>query len=331
MNELPTGQTIEKAVLLAGRAPSLHNSQPWHWTFDGHALRLFAVPERRLPATDTAGRQMLISCGIALGYLRAAMAAAGWRILVARFPDPNRRTHLATITFRPAGFVTEGDRARADAILRRHTDRLPFAAPAGWSDFETVLRSTVDPADATLTVLHDDSRPTLARASEMSASLRRYDPGYHAELQWWTGHVIADAGVPEEALISEQERQHVSVGRKFPTVTGDQPEEVADDHSVILVLSTGDDTAEDLVRCGEALSTVLLECTLAGYATCPLTHLTEVPQSRAAVRTLLDGSEVPQVLVRVGSTPATAEHAPQTPRRPLDEILAMPGSAERAD
>lgn len=196
MKQLPTGATIEKAVLLAARAPSLHNSQPWHWTFDGDALRLFAEPERMLPATDTFGRQMLISCGIALNHLRAAMAATGWRILVARFPDPNRREHLATIAFRPAQIVTDGDRARADAILRRHTDRLPFAAPTGWSDFESVLRTTFDPEDATLDVLRDDSRPTLARASEMTAALRRYDSGYHAELQWWTGHTVADAGVP---------------------------------------------------------------------------------------------------------------------------------------
>ncbi|MFQ6328674.1 hypothetical protein ACLMAL_21380 [Nocardia sp. CWNU-33] len=74
MNRLPTGETIEKAVLRAGRAPSLHNSQPWHWTFDGQTLRLFAVPERMLPATDTFGRQMLISCGIALSHLSAAIA-----------------------------------------------------------------------------------------------------------------------------------------------------------------------------------------------------------------------------------------------------------------
>lgn len=53
------------------------------------------------------------------------------------------------------------------------------------------------------------------------------------------------------------------------------------DHSMILVLSTDGDTLDELVRCGEVLSTVLLECTLTGYATCPLTHLTEVPHSRA--------------------------------------------------
>ncbi|MEV0295453.1 NAD(P)H nitroreductase [Nocardia sp. NPDC050710] len=324
MNEVPIGRTIEKAVLLAGRAPSLHNSQPWHWTFDGEALRLFAVPERMLPATDTAGRQMLISCGIALGHLRAAMAAAGWRIFVARFPNPHRRDHLATITFHPAEIVTDGDRDRADAILRRHTDRLPFAAPTGWSDFEFVLRTTFDPADGTLDVLRDDSRPMLARASEMTASLRRYDSGYHAELQWWTGHTIASAGVPDEALISPEERQRVSVGRQFPTTTGaPRRGEIADDHSVILVLSTDSDAAEDLVPCGEVVSTVLLECTLAGFATCPLTHLTEVPRSRAVVRELTAHSGLPQVLIRVGIAPESEQNGPVTPRRPLAEILDM--------
>ncbi|MGQ4600790.1 Acg family FMN-binding oxidoreductase [Nocardia sp. R6R-6] len=326
MNQLPTGATIEKAVLLAGRAPSLHNSQPWRWMFDGAALRLFAVPERMLPATDVAGRQMLISCGIALNHLRVAMAAAGWRILVARFPDPNCRDHLATLTFRPAQIVTDGDRARADAILQRHTDRLPLAAPTGWSDFESVLRTTFDPDDATLDVLHNDSRPILARASEMTVSLRRYDSAYHAELQWWTGHTVADSGVPRETLISPEERQRVTVGRQFPTSTTSTPRrsEISADRSVILVLSTDSDGPDDLLRCGEVLSTVLLECTLAGFATCPLTHLTEVPRSRALVRELIGRSRLPQVLIRVGTAPEHAEAAAATPRRPLTEILDMP-------
>ncbi|WP_068054992.1 Acg family FMN-binding oxidoreductase [Nocardia xishanensis] len=328
MGHLPTGEIIEKAVLLAGRAPSLHNSQPWHWTFDGATLRLFAVPERMLAATDTSGRQMLISCGIALGHLRAALAAAGWRIRVARFPDPNRREHLADITFEPARMVTDGDRERADAILRRHTDRLPFLAPTGWPDFEYVLRSTFDPSDASLYILGDDSRPTLARASEMTASLRRYDADYHAELRWWTGHTIADTGVPEQALPSQEERQRVTVGRRFPDATAaSRRSEVAADQSMILVLSTDGDTPDELVRCGEVLSTVLLECTLAGYATCPLTHLIEVPHSRAMVGELTASSSRPQVLVRVGIAPESEENAPATPRRPLGEILEMTESA----
>lgn len=326
MNPHPSGETIEKAVFLAGRAPSLHNSQPWHWSFDGAAMRLYAVPDRSLPATDTSGRQRLLSCGIALDHFRVAMAASGWRCAVARFPNPNRRDHLVTIIFHPAQVVTEADRDRADAIARRHTDRRPFAEPTDWADFETVLRTLVDPADAVLTVLPPQSRPRLAHASELTAALRRYDSGYQAELHWWTGHTIASAGVPRRALSTAQERARVDVGRSFPNdLSAAARVELPSDRSAIVVLSTDSDTAEDLVRCGAALSTVLLESTVAGFATCPLTHLIELRGSRAIVRDLTGRSELPQVLVRIGLAAAPDDEVLPTPRRPLAEILDMPG------
>ncbi|UGT67829.1 hypothetical protein LTT66_32385 [Nocardia gipuzkoensis] len=97
------------------------------------------------------------------------------------------------------------------------------------------------------------------------------------------------------------------------------------------VLSTDRDTPEDLVRCGEVLSTVLLECTLAGFATCPLTHLTEVPSSRAVVRELTAHSGLPQVLIRVGIAPESEPNAPATSRRPLSEILDIAESDRKPD
>ncbi|MET9492963.1 NAD(P)H nitroreductase [Nocardia sp. NPDC006630] len=324
MSQVPTGETIERAVRLAGRAPSLHNSQPWHWVFDGTVLRLHSDRTRLLPSTDTSGRQLLISCGVALGHLRAALAAAGWRAQVAYFPNPTQRDHLATVRFLPAHIVTDADRDRAAAIERRRTDRLPFETPVGWQDFETVLRTVVDPDDAVLTVLPDTARAALAHASLITASLRRYDAAYQAELQWWAGHSHAAEGIPASALISREERERVSVGRTLPTVSGDSRRtEVADDRSSILVLSTTADTPEELVRCGEALSTVLLECTAAGYATCPLTNMTELPHGRAIVRDLVGGRVVPQVLVRAGTRPDTAPPPAATPRRPLPDILEI--------
>ncbi|GAB2727758.1 NAD(P)H nitroreductase [Nocardia thraciensis] len=292
--------------------------------FDGDALRLYSVPDRMLPATDTSGRQMIISCGIALDHLHAALAAAGWRTFIRRFPDPNRRDHLADVRFQRARVITDGDRDRAEAIVRRYTDRLPFAAPEGWDDFETVLRTTFDPADAVLDVLGDSARPALTGASELSAALRRYDSDYHAELQWWTGHVVASAGIPREALITRAERQHVAIGRPLPVGSAHRPQSAAD-RSTILVLSTDGDTSDDWLGCGEVLSRVLLECTLAGYATCPLTHLTEVPRARAIVRELTGRNMLPQILIRVGTAPGHEESAP-TPRLPLADILRVTGS-----
>lgn len=326
MTEGPNDTTVERAVRLAGRAPSLHNSQPWLWRYDGRVLRLHAVPERMLSTTDPSGRQMLISCGAALAHLRAAMAAAGWQLSIARFPDPNARNHLVDITFHRSPIVTEAELARGEVINRRYTDRRPFGEPEGWSDFETVLRSTVDPYDAAVDVLPEDSRATLAHAAQMTAALRRYDSGYHAELHWWTGHVISATGVPRSALASSGEQGRVGVGRQFPTRGAEsEPEEDAEiDRAAVLALSTTSDSHDEVVRCGEVLSTVLLESTLAGYATCPLTHLTEVPRSREVVRELIGGERrLPQVLVRIGAPPPQDRPVERTPRLPLRDILAM--------
>ena len=103
---------IEGAVLLACRAPSIHNSQPWRLIAADGELRLFFDSHRVPRATDHSGRESVISCGALLDHLRVAAAAAGWHADIARFPNPNDLDHLATIEFHRREFVTEADRAR---------------------------------------------------------------------------------------------------------------------------------------------------------------------------------------------------------------------------
>ena len=120
---------IRVAVQLACRAPSLHNSQPWHWVAEGPGLDLYVDRSRVLPSADKSGREAHIGCGAVLDHLRVAMRAAGWTANVDRFPDLNNLDHLASVDFSPMSVVTDCHRRRADAILHRRTDRLPFAAP----------------------------------------------------------------------------------------------------------------------------------------------------------------------------------------------------------
>jgi len=315
---------IKGAMELAVRAPSLHNSQPWRWVADGGVLELFADPTRIGRSTDSTGREVLISCGAVLDHLRVAMAAAGWEASVERLPNPNNRDHLATLEFRPMEFVTDAHRARAQAIRHRRTDRLPFAAPPQWDAFEPVLRETLAASVADLDVIPDDSRPLLADASRLTADLRRYDSAYHAELQWWTTHSDLSQGIPETALASEEEARRVDVARDFPTGGhAERRAQVGRDHSKILVLSTYDDSRENALGCGEALSTVLLECTMASLATCTLTHMIERHASREIVRRLTERIAEPQLLIRVGTIPSTDSPPLPTPRRPVSEILQI--------
>jgi hypothetical protein len=327
-NEMPQTtldlEVVKRAVLLACRAPSVHNSQPWHWMSEGGGLQLFVDRRHWVQSADCSGREAIISCGAVLDHLRIAMVAAGWQAHIERFPNPNNLDHLASVEFSPLEFVTEAQRKRAEAILQRRTDRLPFLHPTFWRWFEPVLRTSVDDTVVTLDVLSDEVRPQLAEASQLTETLRRYDASYHAELQWWTSPFALSAGIPPDALASTSERWRVDVARDFPARSDvDRRPDVGVDWSKILVLSTAEDTRAAVFGCGEALSTVLLECTMAGMATCALTHLIELDESRDIVRRLTSEHGEPQVLIRAGIAPPIEDLPAATPRRPLGDVLEI--------
>jgi hypothetical protein len=325
-------KVIRDAVRLACRAPSLHNSQPWHWVAEGASLQLFGDSDRVVRSADRSGREALLSCGAVLDHLRVAMAAAGWTANVDRFPNPNNLHHLASIDFSPMKFVSDGHRRRADAILARRTDRLPFAAPPEWESLERALHGIVDTDLVRLDVIPDELRAQLAEASQLTESLRLYDSSYHAELQWWTAAYAVTEGIPHSSLVSAAESDRVDVGRTFPvTQRPERRTELGEDHSKVLVLSTYDDSRDSTLQCGEMLSAVLLDATMAGLATCPLTHITEIAASREIVAALIEQDTLPQVLIRVGLAPAIGEVPPPTPRRPLREVLEIRPPRESAE
>ena len=287
-------------------------------------MHLYVDRSRTVPATDYSGREAILSCGAVLDHLRIAMTAARYETTIARFPDPNDPSHLATLEFRPTDHATKAQQDRARAILQRRTDRLPLDPPTEWHLFEPVLRSSFDEDVVMLDVLSDEQRPRLVEASELSEALRREDSSYHVELDWWTSPFALAQGLPPSALLSVTERRRVEIARNFPIRSQqDRRSEIAADSSKILVLSTPDDTRADVVRCGEVLSTVLIECTMVGMATCTLTHLIESEESREVVGRLIGHRGDPQVLIRVGKAPPMESTPAPTPRRPLASVLQI--------
>ena len=111
---------------------------------------------------------------------------------------------------------------------------------------------------------------------------------------------------PDSALVSSSEAERVDVARVFPPAGGRhrrvrrRPRPLQD-RGPLHLRTTG----PDVLRCGEALSAVLLECTVAGMATCTLTHMTEMAASRKIIAQIAGTTGQPQVLIRVGRSPAT--------------------------
>jgi hypothetical protein len=173
-------------------------------------------------------------------------------------------------------------------------------------------------------VVADDARPILAEASQLTEALHSYDTSYLSELRWWTSPFESDAShVPESAMVSSSEAARVDVARAFPPAGGGHRRAAIDhDHSKILVLSTPhDDDRLDVLRCGEALSALLLECTVAAMATCTLTHMTEMAMSRNSIARITGTAGQPQLLVRVGKSPVYRRRVEPTARRPVTEVL----------
>jgi hypothetical protein len=54
-------EVITKAVELACRAPSIHNSQPWRWVASSAVVDLFADPNRIVRSHDSSGREAIMS------------------------------------------------------------------------------------------------------------------------------------------------------------------------------------------------------------------------------------------------------------------------------
>ena len=133
----PDADTLVTVLGTAARAPSVQNSQPWRWRVTRDGVNLYADWSRQLGDADSDRRDVLLSCGAVLDHCVVALAAAGWRPRVRRFPEPDQASNLALIELveMPASQVGTGPAIElAQAIPLRRTDRRPYSArpiPAG--------------------------------------------------------------------------------------------------------------------------------------------------------------------------------------------------------
>jgi len=323
-------ETLQAALRLAVRAPSVHNCQPWRWRVGPGAVHLYVDGFRQVPATDPHGRDLLISCGAVLHHLLVALGSLGHGARVRRMPDPAQPAHLASVEPFPAT-TASGDEALAAAISHRRTDRRRFSS---WPVPPELIGEMVEVAHLHGVGLEAITEPALRwklfRAISIAAEQQAMDPAYAAEISAWSGRApeavdgvpSANAPIPQHTPGQVPLRDYARPGLAQPPSTG-EPENAA-----LLLLTTPTDTARDWLRAGEATSALLLTATREGLASSPLTQPLEVDDTRDVIQGQVAKAQsaYPQILLRIGWAPAGSGELPPTPRRPLAEIITLLGS-----
>ncbi len=307
-------RTVRSAIELASHAPSVHNSQPWHWTVGRRVVHLTADLKRWLPATDADGRDLTVSCGAALHHLRVALAAVGVRAVVHRIPNPGEPDRLATLELEQ-GRSTLADLELATAITGRRTDRRPFSDWQIPEDSQRQLESAAVAQGAILRMVGAGGpRAALLEAIRQAEAQQKDIPGYGTELATWTGRRAGDDGVPAANLLHAR-TAGIPASRGFPEGDIGPYPLGRQDGAVLAVLGTASDDTLSRLRAGEALSAVLLTATTLDLATCALSQPLEIGATRRTLRDdVLSGTLSPQIVLRLG-WPPVGPPPPATPRR----------------
>ncbi|MBM9461564.1 nitroreductase family protein [Nocardioides sp. zg-536] len=310
---------VEELVGLACLAPSVHNTQPWRWRYDGHTLALAADDSRRLVHSDPASRNLTISCGAALDHLELAARALGYD--VSRVP-PGKGV-LARVALRRA---TAGPVADADlALLRsRGTDRRRFGTqPVPPEVLDALCDVAATRGVEARAVTADEDRVALEILANRAMSLVDLDAERRAEQRRWIDHSTRD-GIPRSQLPQDPDpmqarsrfRPDVVEDARLAARTGDR----------VIVLGGSVDDQDAWLRAGQALSALWLEATRRGLGVIPMTQPVEVDSVREELaRTLLEDAFVPHALVQVGLPVGEKHPATHTPRRPVAEVLEITG------
>jgi hypothetical protein len=312
---------LRRAAEQGALAPSVHNTQPWHFVVGPDWLELRAERVRRLWVLDPTARQLVISCGAALLNVRAVLSAVG-PVVVDRFPDPADPDLLARVSL-PGGAP---ERTRLTGLTaeigRRRTNRRPFTSRAVSDEVLLQLVAAAEEESSTLLELTADQRRrvrTLCREADLA---QEQDPAYREELRaWTTTDFDRRDGVPAMAVPHVDARgSYEGVVRRFDAGGSGwltAPDHVEPDPSWLLLVTEQDDPAAWL-RAGEALERLWLEASRLGCALGPLTQVVEVPETRARLRRGLGLTGFPHVRLRVGYAPPT----PATPRRKVGVVVS---------
>lgn len=329
LHPLNTAELSQHELLLFGvecarLAPTGHNCQPYRFRIGTDYVDLWTDQSRILPVIDPDEREMTMSCGVALFYLRLAFRHRGRCETVEIRPDPLLPRCIARVHLGEPTPKNEEDARLFHAIRRRHTNRLPFfpgAVPEGLP--ERLVRAAEREGGCLQVIGGKSERAAVARLIGEGVHAQSSSAAFQEEMDGWSPRLRL-GGTGDIFHHSTEMRGMITHGNmQVTTLYGDdflarRERLFAMEAPLLVMLGTVGDICQDWVNAGQALARVLLLAAASGVNATYLNHPIQVERLRPQLRDVIGMEAQPQLLLAMGYAPAVS---PAVPRRPLEEML----------
>jgi nitroreductase len=308
-------------------APSGHNTQPWRFSADDDAIRIYPDFTRRLPVVDPDDHALYISLGCAAENLVIAAAHHGLAANVEAFPadEPAEciRIRLAPGPSSDAGALFAAIPERQSN--RRSYDRKPIPAAdidqlLAANTSGTVSLQAFDPAQP-------DCEPIIALVREGNVAQFK-DPAFVDELVSWIRFSPAEVRARQDGLtasalgfpsVPRWLGQWIMTTLVKPHSEASKQAQAIGSSALLLLFVAQRNDKRHWVDVGRSFERVALTATALGVAHAHVNMPCEVEpiRRRLALHLGLAPDAQPLLLIRLGY----AKPLQHSPRRPVEQVL----------
>ena len=303
-------------------APSVYNTQPWQFDISQDGIELYADRTRMMPVRDPHGRQLVLSCGAALFYLRLAARHFGYSVRVETFPGADNIDLLARVELPGTEAVTAKEEGLFQAIPIRHTNRNKFRDTALPATMSAELRdAALQEGSLLLLVESEEDTRNIAELVAEADRIQWADKRFRNELAAWlrTSSSVSYDGVHTEALglgdfLSYSVPQIVR-NLDLGSDRAAHDAQLVQGPGAVAIVGTETDDAAGWLSAGQALAHVLLHAAGSGLSASFINQPIEIAPLRLRLRELCDCAPYPQVAMRIGygpDVPATLRRSART-------------------
>ncbi|HID43988.1 MAG TPA: hypothetical protein EYP30_09520 [Archaeoglobaceae archaeon] len=297
-------------------APNSHNTQPWKFSIKGNRVYVYADLTRQLPEVDLEKRELCISVGCAISNLLIAAEHFGFGYKLKYFPEEGL---VAIIELTPVK-LRESSSELFSQITLRHTNRREYESAVEEEKLQK-LKACVDGLRLDL-ITDYEIKPEIAKLVASEDENQLSNKAFRKELASWLRHNWTKAGdempafafgIPSIAsLFAPFFFRNFNVSKSQA-----KKDEKLANNAVIGILSSAEDNIFSWVKVGIVFEKLILMATKLNLSIALFNQPVEVPELRNELQALLEITEFPQLLFRMGY----AKLAKHTPRRKLEGVI----------